>query len=149
MQRQHEHGKDVFPEEGVGEEILAEDHLFPDRAGDHDAVEGECLGHDRGMRQRQAFSCRQVPYDEHQAGDEDDELQRGENALNQCPARAVTQLALLRRVERGALDWLVCLAAHPAGVTASLPSFWFSLSVQGRIGAAKRDVSIQSDINQG
>jgi hypothetical protein len=36
----------VFPEEGGREEVLAEDDLFPDRAGHHDGQQDERLDND-------------------------------------------------------------------------------------------------------
>ena len=43
MERDHAHADHVFPEKGVGEEVLAEHDLLPDGSGDHDRVEHERL----------------------------------------------------------------------------------------------------------
>ena len=50
VQRQHQHAERVFPEEGGGEQVAAEHHLLPDRAGDHDCVKRERLYDDRDCR---------------------------------------------------------------------------------------------------
>ena len=55
VQRQHQHAEDVFPEEGRREQVAAEDHLFPDGAGDHDRVEAERLDDDRDGRGRDSL----------------------------------------------------------------------------------------------
>ena len=85
VQRQHEHADDVFPEERRRKEITPEDVVLPDRAGDHDEVEEERLDNDRCRCGPQPVARRQVPDDEHDADEEDEELQRGEDALHKSP----------------------------------------------------------------
>jgi hypothetical protein len=85
MKRQHQHADHIFPEEGAGEQVAAKDFALPDRPSHHDRVKSQRLDHHRRCRKPQPFARGQIPKHQKQAGEEDDELDGSENALDQRP----------------------------------------------------------------
>ena len=102
VQGKHQHAEHVLPEEGRGEQVAAEDDLFPDRAGDHDCVERQGLDHHGADGERQAVAGRQKGDDQTEARKEDHELNRREDPLDKRPACRIAAQALLGRVKAGA-----------------------------------------------
>ena len=104
MQRQHEEAENVFPEERRCKQITAEDFALPDRAGDHDRVKQQGLDHDRRRRDAKPLARGEITKHEHEADQEDRELDRREDPLHQRPLCCVAANALFGRVQQ--LKWL-------------------------------------------
>jgi hypothetical protein len=108
MKCNHHHADHVFPEEGIREQISAKHDLFPDRAGDHDDIERDCLGKNGQGCGLIAIARPEIMNDKRKADQEHQKLEWRENALHQRPYSRIAPHALLRRVERTRLVLIPC-----------------------------------------